>query len=399
MSRTVQEINPRGGMETHGELLLTGLAARGIRIEVITTRHPDGLLSLEKNGVHYHFLADCATGAYSSTYFEKSTELLVERHTDQPFDAVLSQSGGAFGYVSRGRRRTLGVPVAYIMHGITPWELRSARAAVARWRDWINVFRLFLVLVRERLLPAHSNADVDAMLAVSEELACAIRIEWPHRKERVYTVVNGVDSELFRPDPEGGRSLRTTHGIGDEEVVVLMAGRLAREKGCHLALQALSRLAMKDSVRLVIAGTGPERERLERASRELGLSARVLFLGHVEWSLLPRWYAACDLFLLPTLRWEGLPMSVVEALSCGRPVIASRIGGVPSAVMDGVTGELIEAGDTEALTEALARMVADPRRRMEMGHAAREDAKSRLSQERMVEQTIEVLRRIVGKDA
>ena len=118
----------------------------------------------------------------------------------------------------------------------------------------------------------------------------------------------------------------------------------------------------------MIVGEGPDRPRLEEEIEALGLSGRVRLAG--ERRDVPELLAAADVFVLPSAS-EGLPVSVLEAMAAGLPVIASRVGGVPEQVSDGETGLLVEPGDPSDLTAALDRLIADPSLRRRLGAAGR----------------------------
>jgi glycosyltransferase involved in cell wall biosynthesis len=135
---------------------------------------------------------------------------------------------------------------------------------------------------------------------------------------------------------------------------VLTPARLHQQKG-HAYL--LTAAALVPDATFVLAGDGPLRAELEQRARELGVAGRCLFLG--ERADVPDLLAAADLFLLPSL-WEGLPLSVLEAMAAGRPVVATAIGGTDEAVTDGVTGLLVPPRDPAAIAAAIARLRDDP---------------------------------------
>jgi glycosyltransferase involved in cell wall biosynthesis len=148
--------------------------------------------------------------------------------------------------------------------------------------------------------------------------------------------------------------------------VLVFAGRLGPQKALGDALDAL---AAVDGVSLVVAGDGPEREALERRTAELGLAARVRFLGSVPRERVLRLFRAADASVLPSA-WENFPHTVVEALAVGCPVIATAVGGVPEVVRDGENGLLVPPHDSAALAAAIARFFGDPELRARLSEAA-----------------------------
>ena len=148
-------------------------------------------------------------------------------------------------------------------------------------------------------------------------------------------------------------------------------------------LAALRRLVdLGVDATLCLVGDGPDRERLERRAHELGLAKRCLFLGYQE--EVGPFYDAMDVILLPSAN-EGTPVSVIEALAAGRPAVATRVGGVPDVVRDGVDGFLVDVGDVDALAERLARLANDPELRRTMGESGRARVLERYAVGRLVD--------------
>ncbi len=151
-----------------------------------------------------------------------------------------------------------------------------------------------------------------------------------------------------------------------EGPTLAFAGRLGVQKALGVALDAL---AAVPGVTLAIAGDGPERERLRRRARELGLGGRARFLGAVSRETVLRLFRAADASLLSS-SWENFPHTVVEALAVGCPVIATAVGGVPEVVRDGENGLLVPPGDPDALAAAIRRFFGDEELRRRLAETA-----------------------------
>jgi glycosyltransferase involved in cell wall biosynthesis len=153
---------------------------------------------------------------------------------------------------------------------------------------------------------------------------------------------------------------------------LLVVGRLEREKGHLILLEALAHLdAAGPPPRLTLVGDGSERERLRQRARELGLEGRVSFAGKAGQDTIRRHYAAADLFCLPSLG-EGVPVVLMEAMAMELPVVATRVGGVAELVDDGVSGRIVAPGSAVELAAAIAELAADPARCERMGACGRE---------------------------
>ena len=185
-------------------------------------------------------------------------------------------------------------------------------------------------------------------------------------RSMIRVITSAVDAEALFP-PLGRAATRDQAGLASSASLLLVVAALFRRKGIDVLLDALARLA-DDGLRpaLWIAGEGPARPALEKQSRELGLDHQVRFLG--ERSDVADLLAACDVFVLPS-RQEGLGVAALEAMAAGRPIVATRVGGLAEAVVDGGTGLLVPPDDPAALADALARLLRDPALRARLAAA------------------------------
>jgi glycosyltransferase involved in cell wall biosynthesis len=171
-------------------------------------------------------------------------------------------------------------------------------------------------------------------------------------------------------------------GVSDDAFVVGWVGRMTAVKRTDDVVRALRGLIDRDvDAYLCLVGDGPDRDHLERFAHELGVVKRCLFLGYQQ--DVAQFYGAIDAFLLPSVN-EGTPVSVIESLAAQRPAVATRVGGTPDVIRDGVDGFLVDVGDADALSDRLAELAADPERRAKMGAAGRERVLERYAVERLV---------------
>lgn len=175
-------------------------------------------------------------------------------------------------------------------------------------------------------------------------------------------------------------------------VQIFSAGRIVYQKGLDLGLRALAQLDELDW-HWNIAGDGPQLETLKALAQELGISSRVTFVGWQSQQELTQWYHQSNLFLFPS-RHEGMPNAVLEAMSSGLPVVATRIAGSEELVVDGMTGLLVHTEDVDALREGLRRLLVDEKMRMQMGQASRERVQAEYSWENAAHQYLEILKSI-----
>ena len=186
-------------------------------------------------------------------------------------------------------------------------------------------------------------------------------------------VPNGVDTERFHPGVDGS-SVRERYSLTAEDCCVLFVGGLDRPhyfKGVNVLLDALGRLP-NPHIQLIIVGEGELRTGFERRAAALGLSSRVHFAGRASDDELPTYYAAADLLVLPSVtRGEAFGLVLLEAMACGRPVVASDLPGVRHVVKTTGGGELVRAGDPEALAAAISRLESNTGLREALGRRSR----------------------------
>lgn len=194
--------------------------------------------------------------------------------------------------------------------------------------------------------------EAAAVIAVSPNLAREAQAQGAE-PDKIFLVPNGVDQELFAPQDQ--QAARERLGLAEDGPLALFVGRLVPGKGLEMCLKALAALPQ---ARLLVVGDGPLRSGLAAQARSLGLGERVIWAGPRPHGEIPRYLAAADVLVLPSMS-EGEPNVILEALSCGRPVVASRVGNIAGMVEQGREGLLFPAGDgglfVKYLSEALHR--------------------------------------------
>ena len=182
------------------------------------------------------------------------------------------------------------------------------------------------------------------------------------------TITNNKDIVvIFNPAMPFG--IDSSNRRGDENVLLFL-GRMGQKKGIYVLLEAFSRVVQhRKGVRLVCAGDG-DLEGVRRAADNLNLADNIEILGWVDEERRSQLLAAASIYVLPSFA-EGLPMSILEAMSAGLPIVSTCVGGIPEAVTDGAEGYLVETGNPEALSEAICKLVDDADLRRMMGANSR----------------------------
>ncbi len=237
--------------------------------------------------------------------------------------------------------------------------------------------------------PARHYLSRAAALSEDAQIAVSAAVRRAHTecrripRARFVTIRNGIDEERLVPGADRA-AVRRELGLPDDAVVCLNIGSLTEQKNRRTLLDATARLSDIEALRVLVVGSGPEKEELEARVGELGLSGRVLFLG--QRLDVPDLLAASDIFVLSS-DWEGLPITILEAMASGVPCVATAVGGVPEALTDGVTGLTVEPGRPGALADGIRTLARDPELRARMAGAARDEFEQRFRAEQMVRQT------------
>ena len=223
----------------------------------------------------------------------------------------------------------------------------------------------------------------DRAVAVGEAVGQALIHNEGLASKRVEVIYNGIPLERFRDpltDPERAQ-VRAEIGIALEDLVLIQVARLDYLKDHTTAIRTIERITGQScAARLLLVGEGPERGVIEDLVRQRNLGEQVRLLGQRH--DVPRLLAASDIVLLTSIS-EGIPLTLIEAMAAGRPVVSTRVGGVAEVVDDGRTGLLAPSGDDAALAELILSLVDAPGRRDEMGRLGRERAESLFSERQM----------------
>jgi len=213
--------------------------------------------------------------------------------------------------------------------------------------------------------------------------AAATSFEQVYRTSRPPLIRNGIDVARYSAAAASRDAWRADNGFSSEDLLFLCVARFYLQKNHKTLLEAFaSGPARIPNAKLVLAGDGGLRDEIGRQVRDLGIAGKVHFLGRR--ADIPEVLAACDVFALASL-WEGNPLSVMEAMAAGLPVVVTAVGGVPELVASETQGILVPPGDPQALSTALLRLATDPAMRRAMGLAAAKRAQSEFDDRNMVE--------------
>jgi glycosyltransferase involved in cell wall biosynthesis len=383
-----------GGMQQHTHDLVRGLLAAGHDVEVVCP-NDTGLLA-DLYGARWTLLG--TTDRNDPAWKRELFAAYADAEGRGRIDVVHSESTSAAALARRG----VSAPIAVLYHGnylgLAKAHLsRAAGRPATAPTELARLGRMTWNYLRNRNAWALRTCET---MVVSHQQASDTARSILRPPSRIHVVPNGVDVAAFRPQDKA--PLRRALGLPDG-LLACAVGRLNHEKGFEVAIAAVARLAAgHPDLQLVVVGDGEERASLERLAAGLGLGDRVRFVGAVPPTAVADYLAAADLFVFPTRRDEAGPLVLPQAMACGLPVIASRIGGIPEVVAPAggaPAGVLVPPGDAEALARAVDELARDAPRRAELGRVARDRAVAEYSIERMTERTVAVYRAAIARRA
>lgn len=364
------------GVAVATRTLVEGLRGRGHRVDVYAPYHPEqpakerGVVRLPSVSVPLPGWIPISMPVNPIAFDEIARRRYDVVHTQHPF---------LLGIVGRKLARRKNIPLVATIH--TQYE-----QYVHYWTPWHEPGRwLVRQIIREYCNTCdHVTTVAAGMEALLREYAVAAQVT---------VIPNDVDFGDFLN--ASGDGVREELGLAPEETFLLSVSRLAAEKNLLFLLDTLMPLLKSGPpARMVFVGDGPLRPELERRVREAGLTDRVSFTGKLPHAQTARYYAAADLFLMPSIT-EVNPLTIGEALAAGTPVAAVDSFSAREGMVDGHDG-IIAPLDTEAYRHAIRLLVEEPERREAMARAARETAASR-SAGNAAERTEALYRALVGR--
>ncbi len=295
-------------------------------------------------------------------------------------DIVHSQSPFALGLLAKRIARRQGIPLLYTHHTDFPTWIRA------------NMWdKKFLPRLSEWWVKKYVNKN-DAATAPSSKMKTVLLESGV--KKPVYVLPNSIDTKLFKKDESGAELVRRQYGISRESKVLIFVGRLAREKNLIFLLKAFGEiLKSQKNVVLLLVGDGYQLDELKKTSKALGVERNVIFTGFVPHDQVPAYYSASDVYVMPSLS-ETMGLVVVEAASCGLPVVALDDLAFRDTVFEGENGFLVGAREPAAFAEKILTLLHDAELHQKFSLKAVEVAE-RFSNEELTKKLMEIYQSLI----
>lgn len=362
-----------GGVESHVRSLSQELARRGHEVTVITSRH-DAALATQGSMDGFRVLRV------------------------KPRFIVMQTP------ITPGMRAAVQAASCDVVHAHSPPPLASHYAGVAALErgipyvvthhcdvDLPSFVGSFVESVYRRSLGASTLRNAAQVVVTTRTYAATSRAVWRYNPT---VIPNAVDHRRFRPDVDGS-AVRAKLKIPPERPVVLLVGRIVPHKGIEHFIEAARTVP---EAQFLAAGEGSLLGSMKQLAASMGVADRVRFLGRVSEARLPELYAACDIFVLPSVsRLEAFGIVALEAMASGKPVIVADIPGVREMIVDGQDGLLADPVNSLDLAAKIRRLLEDPEGRRAMGRHGREKVVQSFSIERVTDQFEALYRSVIDR--
>ena len=389
-----------GGMNVYVVENSIKMANAGVEIDIFTRADKTGLADAVEiaPGVTVHHLEAGPISALTKeelpSQISALTHAFMEHQSGKPndyYDLIHSHYwiSGQLGWMISERT---GTPLVHTMH--TMAKVKNQALAEGDTPE-----PLIRALGEEQIV---QNAK--ALIANTDAEAASLVSLYGADSDRVKVVTPGVDLQRFTPG-HGKSSARNILDIAQDAIVLTFVGRIQPHKGPEVLVRAVAEMVahaphLRAKLALVImggaSGTGiNEPERLATLAKFLGVSDLIHFKEPVSRSELADWYRASDLVCVPSYS-ESFGLVALEAQACGTPVVASAVGGLRTAVSDGISGTLVDGHDSKAWASVLSRLIAEPQRRVLLSMGAIEHAK-KFGWETTARQTLDVYDWVLSK--
>jgi len=347
--------------------LAEGLSKEGFDIEVVTRLEPEITGELYDFPIHRTKFYNLGFRESKITHYLPATKECKRLLAEKEFD-ILHTHNPVAGLTGCKLSKRFAIPHVMTLHG-----------------PWASVRQRFYTRALARLIEGKVVKGADVITCDSHALRREVLERYNPPKEKVIAIPNAVDTKLFSPNiPK--RDARAELGLDIKGPIVFYTGRFVEEKGLPYLLEAFR--AVKGAHLLLLGGGFDEHLVKDWLARNQALRSRISVIPYLPYAKMPAAYNACDIFVLPSLA-EGMSRSIMEAMACGKPVIATNVGGNPELV-SGDTGILVEPKSPEALAYNIQKLLDSPATCARMGRKAREFAEDNLSVGKRIKSFIKV---------
>jgi glycosyltransferase involved in cell wall biosynthesis len=381
--------NLTGGMEVHTKDLIGGLVNRGHEVSLIThitATNPTGSIEDAGKGLEIYYVGNKSW--ITKEFYREAGEVFVRLNEIRKFDIVHCQEV-AYGYCF-SNLSVANIPFIVTIHGAPLTnEIKGLFSSGSTSDLMIGSRKLVRLLITKMPWIYYKVLKrADKIVAVSQTHANEIMQQYYVSAQKLVIIPNGIDTDKFRPMDI--RSLRSKLNLLDERII-LSAGRIDDRKGFDLLIKILPDiLSAYGNVRLVIIGDGPFLPNLKKLAMDIGVESKVIFIGKISHEEMPQYFNLGDVIAFPTYSVESFGLVAAEAMACGRPVVASKSGGLKEIIQDRESGLLAEPRNEEEVRNGIIEILENEKFAMDLGCNARKRILKNFSLDKMINSTIKI---------
>jgi len=329
-----------GGMERYFFSLAKHLTQQGVEVEILTSLDETNRQSTNYKGIKYVFVPPNfrRTKVFSVFYlnYHYFNSMACKYLKNINFD-ILHGCGGVLNYLLFDKRK----PTVFQPFGLEQFKGKR----FSKIYNHIASYPFTSYAVK------HADAITSEGDLQTQEIIDLFKVP----REKIFTLPDGVDLNLIQRYLENTKVTREDYGIQDADLVLMNVNRLVSNKGVPYLIDALKCLNEELNVKLILVGSGPEEEKIKGQIKSLRLEDKVVHFKNIPDEKMFPLYTLADISVTPTL-YEGLPLVVLEAMACGKPIVASNVSEVPQVVKDGENGFLVPPSNSKAIADAVLKI-------------------------------------------
>ena len=375
-TRAIYPFHGYGGMERYYYNLAKHLVEQGIKIEIVTSQDKSGNRVVELNGIKYTFIPPNFNRKPFMSLWYYPFSLNVKKYLEKIKFDVLHGTAGTYYYSNLRNRK----PVIVQPFGLELFKIKGIK----------GLFLKILFYKISKINMENANAIASEGEIQTKEIMQLFRVP----KEKIFYLPDGVDLNEIEEYTKNIEVTREDYNLQDADIVLMNVNRLEPNKGVPYLIKALRILNQELNVKLILVGAGSKEERIKKLIKQLGLDNRVKHFKNIPDKLMFQLYTLADISVTPTL-YEGLPLVVLEAMACGKPIVASNVSEVPQAVKEGINGFLVPPRNPKAIADAVLK-IYDKNLFMKMGKTSKEIVKN-YDWSRIAKMAIKKYEELIGK--
>ena len=355
-TRAIYPFHGYGGMERYYYNLAKHLVEQGIKVEIVTSQDKSGNKFLEFDGIKYTFIPPNFNKKPFMSLWYYPFSLNVKKYLEKIRFDVLHGTAGTYPYSNLRNRK----PVIVQPFGLEPFKIEGIRGLLLK----ILFYRM----------SKRNMENADAIASEGELQTKEIIDLFGVPREKIFYLPVGVDLDIIEQYLKNSQLSKEDYNLQDADLVLINVNRLAPNKGVPYLIESLKILNEELNVKLIMVGSGPEEGNIKKKINDLELQDKVLHFKNISDEKMFQLFTLADVSVTPTL-YEGLPTVVLEAMACGKPIVASNVSEIPQVVKDGVNGFLVPPANSKAIADAVLK-IYDKNLFMKMSKASKKIIKN-----------------------